>query len=350
MNIDLIAKSYKWIYIIFCGILLYRNSKYITSFISPKEDLKRSLIISVFLTLFLGFRPVSIVFYDTDAYATFYRIWYGDPFYFNPFSQNIIFDNLFSFWASAKIDLSLFFVLIDALYFIPLLLAVKKLFPQNITLALLVYLSAFSTFSYGVNGIKAGAAASIFLLAMAYYKQLYVCVPLVLASLGFHHSMILPIGALCISYFFRKTNWYYGVWIASIFISAIGITSFQEIFQSLADEKGAAYLSGEGSYITGFRIDFILYSSVPIILGYWALIKYDYKDDTYGLWLRTYTLTNAIWILCINASYTNRIAYLSWLMYPIVLIYPFINIPSIKRYFKTVSGYHWLFTFIMKFI
>lgn len=231
-----------------------------------------------------------------------------------------------------------------------MLLAVKKLFPHNVTLAFLVCLSAFSTFSYGVNGIKAGAAASIFLLAMAYYNQLVVSIPLMIISIGFHHSMMLPIGAFVVSFLFKKTKWYYLLWLGCIFISALNISFFQEIFKGLADEKGAGYLSGQGSYVTGFRIDFILYSSAPIVLGFWAISKNKVQEQAYEFWLRTYTLANAIWILCINASYTNRIAYLSWFMYPVVLIYPFLNMSEIKKYYYSVSGFHWLFTFIMTFL
>ena len=40
--------------------------------------------------------------------------------------------------------------------------------------------------------------------------------------------------------------------------------------------------------------------------------------------LCTYTFTNSVWMLCMYAEYTNRIAYLSWFMYPFVLIYPLI--------------------------
>ena len=35
-----------------------------------------------------------------------------------------------------------------------------------------------------------------------------------------------------------------------------------------------------------------------------------------------YLTCNGIWMLCMYAQFTNRIAYLSWFMYPILLVYP----------------------------
>lgn len=59
-------------------------------------------------------------------------------------------------------DATFFFGLIAAIYFIGMFVACRKLFPSNTLIVFLVCLAAFSTFSYGTNGIKAGAAASLF--------------------------------------------------------------------------------------------------------------------------------------------------------------------------------------------
>ena len=53
------------------------------------------------------------------------------------------------------------------------------------------------------------------------------------------------------------------------------------------------------------------------------------------------------------SDYTNRIAYLSWFMYPIVLIYPFLNEewegPKYKIFQWVVYG-HLAFNLVMVFI
>ena len=63
---------------------------------------------------------------------------------------------------------------------------------------------------------------------------------------------------------------------------------------------------------------------MPIWVGYYAIYKKKIKSASYNFVLNTYTVLNSVWMLCMYAEYTNRIAYLSWFMYPFVLIYPLI--------------------------
>jgi len=283
-----------------------------------------ALSLCVFMVLYIGFRPVSgKVFVDMGNYAMFFHNAKWNGFKFD--TDNLIFDNLYNYLGSSGLDITVFFILIASIYFGCILIACKKLFPGNVLLAFLVYLAAFSTFTYGTNGIKAGAAASIFLVALAYGKKYYISIPIALISWGFHHSMQLPVVAFVVSILFKRTSWYYGIWIISLICSLLHITIFQTIFAGWTDEQGAGYLNTiDADFVThkGFRIDFVLYSVSPIIMGYYATVKYRFKDKLYDILLRTYLLTNAIWLLCMYAPFTNRISYLSWLMYPIVLIYP----------------------------
>ena len=62
-------------------------------------------------------------------------------------------------------------------------------------------------------------------------------------------------------------------------------------------------------------------------------------------------LINGLWLLCMYANFTNRIAALSWLLYPIVLIYPYfsvnIQIKNKNKTFSVVMAVHLLFTLFM---
>jgi hypothetical protein len=124
---------------------------------------------------------------------------------------------------------------------------------------------------------------------------------------------------------------------------------------TMSDESGAGYLStAETDGITnGFRPDFIFYSSFPIIAGYYAIIRNNYQSKFYTFIFNVYLLTNAIWMLCMYASFTNRIAYLSWFMLPIVLVYPFFDKQFVSRQYKKlnfVAGWHLMFTVLMQVI
>ena len=134
------------------------------------------------------------------------------------------------------------------------------------------------------------------------------------------------------------------------------ITFFQEIFAGLSDEGGANYLNNTAENWggkTGFRFDFVLYSSLPVYIGYITLFKYKLESKTYSFLLNVYLMANAIWMLCMYAAFTNRIAYLSWLMYPIVTIYPFLCptfMPEQKKRLKQVVWFQLLFTLFMNIV
>lgn len=234
------------------------------------------------------------------------------------------------------------------------------MFPQDTLAAYLVFLAAFSTFSYGTNGIKAGAAGAIFLMALSYRKNLKICIPLILLSYGCHHSMIMPIVAFILTLIYKNSKVYFAGWCFCLLIAIAHITFFQELFAGIlsdSGDSGANYLSEIGNEWggrTGFRIDFVIYSAMPILVGYWAVYKKRLQlSKIYTCLLNLYMTLNGTWMLCMYANFTNRIAYLSWFLYPIVLIYPYLNEnwgPRRYKDFSMVMLAHLGFTLFMKFI
>lgn len=325
--------------------------------LDTRESLGASIALCISLILFIGLRPNSPVFGDSANYAAWWGMtrWNG----WNWDTTNKIFDNIYQLMGSIFPDSTLFFILIATIYFICILIACRKLFPANTFIVYLVYLAAFSTFSYGTNGIKAGAAAALFLVALAYRDRLFVSLLFLLLSLGFHHSMIMPIAAYVLTLIFKKKEWYFYGWFFCLLMAAAHITFFQNLFAGLSDDSGASYLANSRAASvlyakTGFRIDFIIYSFMPVLVGYYALFRYKFSNKLYSIMLNMYLATNGIWMLCMYAEFTNRIAYLSWFMYPIVLIYPCYAIkdtsnPLVTNRKLIVLG-HLAFTLFMTFI
>ena len=313
-----------------------------------------TLILALALTFFIGLRPQARCFVDSNNYIAYYNVLEGNSFEFNSNAENFLFDNLFSWIASIKLGWSMLFLLIAAIYFLGIFVACSRLFPYDTLVSYFVYLGAFSTFSYATNGIKAGAAAALFLIAIAYYDRKAIAALFLLLSLGFHHSMMLPIGAFILAYFYRNTKLYFIAWVCCLIIALLHITSFQTLLAGMSDERGAGYLtssSGEDWGVkSGFRYDFVLYSAMPVLVGYWSIIRKKIVSHTYEFILSIYLITNGIWMLCMYASFTNRIAYLSWFLYPIALIYPFLNEKigeSQYKAFSIVAICHLLFTLFM---
>lgn len=311
---------------------------------------KKAIILTAFMILFIGFRPISYVFGDMPSYAyamTNHKFEYVET----TFSGNYVFTNLMTFLSSHGAGEQVPIVLLAVINFIAAFFAFKKLFPQNFYFSMLVFFSAFATYGGAVNGLKAGCAYSLFMVALAYRENWKICALFLFLSFGFHHSMELPIIAFVVCLFIKKTKYYYILWMICLILAAAHVTYFQTFFSDFVDEKNAGYLiTDEDSFVKGFRPDFILYSAIPLIVGYYAVFKKKIQSESYKFLLHLYILINSMWMLVMYASFTNRIAGLSWGMYPVVLIYPFLKEKWGNKQYKYASycllgqlAFIWLF-------
>lgn len=359
------AKLYQFIYLLIVTILTlsvfsrYKKNGDLESY-EDVQDESANLFLIMFMVFFIGLRPISgLYFMDMANYVEDYHAFYeGVQFRFDFSSQNLIFDNYLAWVGSMRLGTRFFFMTIAIIYFVGAYLGIRRLFPTHRLAAYLVFLAAFSTFSYGTNGIKAGAAASLFIWAMGYRGNLIVCIPLVLLSWGFHHSMQLPVAAFVLTWFYKNPKWYYYTWVFCMLMAFLHVEFFANLFAGYSDESGSRYLAGaetgqEGTK-GGFRLDFILYSVMPIVVGYIMEMKRKIRiSEIYRDLLHLYICINGIWMLCMYGEFTNRIAYLSWFLYPVVLIYPFLYEnwgPNKYRLFAKVMLYHLGFTIFMEMV
>ena len=348
------AEYYEAVYLIIVFILtLIVSSRYSVTYRDErKESPIRSLLLCAFMILFIGLRPVSPVFVDMMGYYLNWEDWDFGKIAFYWDQQSLLYDNLRILMSTSQISVDVFILLISIIYFGLMWWSCRRLFPNDTLFAFLVCLAAFSTFSYATNGIKAGSAASIFLLAIAYSDKKVLSFLLALISIGFHHSMIMVVGCYVVVCLINNPKYYFALWVVCLGLAAAHVTFFQSLFNSIVDEQGQMYLS-EQRFGKGFRLDFIIYSAMPIIVGAYSVFVKKIRSKRYSLLLSLYLLTNSVWLLCMYAEFTNRIAYLSWFLYPVVLIYPFLkeNIGP-NRYItvRNISFFHIAFTMFMVFI
>lgn len=328
------ASLYQTLYLSFVTILtivVYTQYKKSNGFRVPRHAITDIVvgIVVITMVLFIGLRPISEVFIDMGQYYGLYQIFAGGNFDFSWKTDNLIYDNLMFYLISIRFLPEYFYLLIAIIYFGASYLGIHRLFPNHRLAAYLVFLAGFSTFSYGTNGIKAGAATSLFIWALGYRENLKICIPLVLLSWGFHHSMIMVVAAFVSTLFVKNPKYYFWIWGFCFLMAAAHVTAFAQLFAGATTEHGAEYLLGSGGSDGtrgGFRIDFIVYSAMPVIVGWYTIMKKKiYVSDLYKKLLSLYLCLNGVWMLCMYAEFTNRIAYLSWFIYPIVLIYPFLN-------------------------
>ena len=304
--------------------------------------------------LVVGLRPSDAVcFGDSEAYAWFYRGMQKGEAMYNVEGSDALFYR-FMYLCSRYVNVNVFFLIIEIGYVVPMMIFCKKIFTNNASLAMLFCLGAFSFFSYGTNGLRHGLASSLVLLAYCFWcgnKRVSKILSVVPAFVAYsiHGSVILPILILLITYYFSHTRLFIAFWFVSIAVSLVAGGFIASIVPDLgySDERLESYLSNSNQQ---FRYDFLLYSVVPIIFGYIAVIKKKVTDKIYLNLLNTYILCNAFWVLVIHANYSNRFAYLSWFLYPIVLAYPLLKTHIWKGHAPitsiTLFG-HVLFTAIM---
>lgn len=336
MNPELYQPVFMYSVLLLCVIMAYR---YLSS---PDYSLQESqgphivwlIVICLILSFWLGNRPIHICFGDTGTYIRGYNALEVSLIDID-WTKEWVFQWIGVTCKKFSLEASDYLTVVYLLYVFSALCAVKKFMPQNPMLGMLFVLASLSYFTYGVNGLRNGLACHIMLLAFAYLLEgkLPIGVSLCLVAFGIHRTAILPIaGIFAAMYLVRDAKYAIMFWLASIVISLVAGDSMTNFFASLGfDDRMSSYTAAdndmEGFSKTGFRWDFLLYSSMPIVLGWYVVIERKLVDNWYNALLVTYCLTNAFWVMVIKASFSNRFAYLSWFMYPVVIAYPLVNMP-----------------------
>lgn len=342
----LYSNIYNWgIFLIFIMIYLKWESRAGASILSSEDNSYIfPLIIFILYSLWMGLRPLDVSGWnDTNNYRIEYSFVANNPYLaINKIgiTQEWLWSLIEYIFTSTNQPPEFWFLFIEICYMGFTFLALKRLFPYNLSIAYLFFISAFSFYSYSYNTIRAGMACAIVLYGFTYIlsqtkkdyiKGILIC----LVATGIHKSVYLPLICMIASVFtninFRKSIIWWGL---SILLSLIMGSQIQSFFLSIGfDDRMDTYLDSsniskyqEMFSRAGFRWDFVLYSVMPMILGYYIIFKKGIRDRIYSVILNTYVLSNSFWIMVITAANSDRFAYLSWFMYPVVIAYPLLHL------------------------
>lgn len=353
-----------------------------------KNSMAPALVFSVLLIVFIGMRPLSYMFGDSANYAHGYAF---DPI-------NAVFSVDLSkewFWRFLRDTcrvmggtVHFWFFIIAVVYISFPLIGFRKLVGENAWMAMLFFLSAFSTYQFGVNGLRNGFACSMVILAFAIaangnISKMLLGGVVIIFAMGSHKSVMLPLAAfLAATYVIKSPKWAIYFWIASIGVSLVAGGTMVNFFSGLGfDDRMAAYGNSMDQYTdsfssTGFRWDFLAYSAMPVWLTWYVTKKAEKERSMYGdtveeaetnitgagriadahsmrvfnILATTYILANSFWVMVIKAAFSNRFAYLSWFLYPVVLAYAVIRLhiwPDQDRKAGLILLLHAGFTIIM---
>lgn len=310
------------------------------------------------LILYIGFRPISgRLFGDTLTYS----------YHFAKFQINtdVIIEKDFVFmqfmkWCSQFMDIQAFFILCALLYLIPVFIFSIKYFKSFWFLGVILFVTSFSFWGYGTNGIRNGLGTGFFILGLSFYNKKLMMYPLFVLGYLMHASIMIPITAFIISGLYKNPKIYIYLWLASIPLSLIGGSAWSTFFASLGfeEDRTSGYLIDSDQNMkqfsqTGFRWDFLLYSAAAVFTGWYFIFKKKVEDRLYIHIFGMYCIANAFWILVITAAFSNRFAYLSWFLMPIVISYPFLRYKLWKDQYKHlgwITLVYFIFTYFMNVI
>ena len=323
-----------------------------------------ALVLAVVLTIFLGMRPDRWWWFgDSYLYAHSYNniATASNEFVFDTHSEWFM-AGLQSFCKYLGFNVHIYFLIIETFYIMLMWLACQILLWENTWMAMLFMVSSFSFYSFAVNGIRTGMASSMVLLGFALMSRkskagLVPAVGLFILAFGTHRSMMLPIAmAFASMYVIKKPLHTIYIWLGCIALSLVAGSSVQNLIIGYIggeDNRMSSYSTNTYNVQfahTGFRWDFLLYSAVPVALTYYMVVKRAINDRVFNFLASTYILSNAVWVLVIRMAFTNRFAFLSWFMYPLVLGYALIRVHIWEDQDKKAAYFllgHTAFTIVM---
>jgi len=315
------------------------------------------IVVVIFYTLYIGQRQVNYRFGDTINYNNAYQLLLSGKVLI--IKKDFLFNYLMVF-CSKIMPARDFFQLVDVLYIIPCVVFSYKYFRKYWFFAFFMFLASFSFWSYGVNGLRNGLGTSIFILGLCFYQKKVAMYAFFVMSYFMHASLVIPIAAFILSGLYKSPKTYIYIWIVSIPLSLAGGSFWASFFGSLgfAEDRTQGYLTGGEQFSnqfsqTGFRWDFLLYSASAVFAGWYYIFKKNIVDIFYIHLFGAYCIANAFWVLVISAAFSNRFAYLSWFLMPIVIMYPLFKYKIASDQFKIIGLIilaYFMFTYLMNVI
>lgn len=323
-----------------------------------------AVILTAFFIYFLGLRPVTNDFGDMGLYAMNYNNTTADAAYVFSVHGEWFWDDITIFCAHMGMNVNEYFFTIELLYIGSMFFCAWYLTRHNIWLTMLFFYTAFSTYSYGTNGIRHGLACSLVLVAMCLLmdevkSKRIISFILMFCALGIHRSTMLPsAAALATLYVVKDTKWAFRFWLISLALSLVLGNTAAQLFASLGfDDRLERYYQSqydEGNVnrfsSVGFRWDFLLYSAFPVLMIWYTTRHRHFTDIGYTMIANTYLLCNAFWIIVIRAAFSNRFAYLSWFIYPLVIFYPLLRMNLWKDQDRKTAIIYFLYSGFMFFM
>lgn len=244
--------------------------------------------------------------YNFNEIGNYFRVEYG----FLLFSKIV---NFFGF--SERGFLFLIAALQTILWFICLN---KYLSSTKLLIALFFFISFFVTYNAGANVLRQGIAIPLAFIAGSFYLQRSYFISMVLFFIAstFHTTSLIVLLSFLISYRFVSIKYYF---LAFLLIT---ILSFLDVFAKFitvipgVDDSYSHILNATEKYEVGFRFEFWVFTSIPIMLYFLLNNDGKVKND---LLFKIYLTFSGIFVAAFSIPYSDRFGLYAW-MFMIILI------------------------------
>lgn len=306
-----------------------------------------TLALASYTVYYIGYRDVSIGT-DTGRYYDAYLFYKNSGEFI---VRKDIFYDLFTYLFSF-LDFKVFLLVCSFIYVFGAWFGLKKIFKKDYFLPFIFFLITPYFIAWGVNVMRSGIAASLFLVGIGFYynkASKWKVISFFVLSFLFHLSMMVPFVFLFIARYFKKTKFIFLLWLVSIMVAVLNINVIAKIIPFLG-----AYADRIEGYVTNFSerdgwSNFITFGIVPVLFAVYSIVILKYKNNFYKLLTNTYMLVHIPYILLLNTNFALRFGYLAEFMMPILLFYPVLINPEIKiRYYGLKLIVLILLVFIIK--
>lgn len=335
---------------------------------SPKSQGLLAILLGLYISFWFGDRSPQ-GYGDTINYYMGYQNYDADSWVGFTFQRGSewVWNGMEGFFKSNGFSFTTFMTCVALGYVMSAVFAAIKFCPTSPYLCTLFVLTSLNFYGFGVNGLRNGLACHMVMLAISFLldDKRIIAGALAFLAFGVHRSCLLPvaavIGAVTV---IKNPRWAFAFWLSSIPVSLVAGGAITNFFSGLGfDDRMSTYTSGmyadENEFSsTGFRWDFLIYSALPIAFYWYVNIAKGLRDGWYNVIAITYMLSNAFWVMVIRAEFSNRFAYLSWFLYPIVICYPLTNMKIwdnqdsnagwwlLGYFFITVGIYHFVWGYV----
>lgn len=190
---------------------------------------------------------------------------------------------------------------------------------KNVLICILIFISLFSSYNLGANALRQAIAIPIGLIGLKFLleRKLLFGVLLILLGTLFHKSVFLVLLSWMLTTNKVQIKNYIYIWLSFTVLSISGV--FSGVVNYIKyDFESYSHLAGDAAlerYQTGFRIDFWMFSVIPLILFYF--LKQPKKDE-YSQLMKIYITIFSFFILMFEIPYSDRVGLYTWTMFPIL--------------------------------